>query len=129
MVEGSHGDQQGLKGDDWRRIHAQNTERKLGEVGFAISHWRDTERGDVGPGLRFGSKIIKKAKMITDENVRERILKEMKSIEEDGLEHGMREFPHYVVYARNSARRSLRKLEPLSLSELYRTVHHRNLLF
>lgn len=103
--------------------------KTLEEAGFLISHWREMERGDVEQGMTFGTKMTGKAKKIVDKNLREKILKEMKGIEDAGLKYGMREFPRYVIYARNPARKPLKVLKPLSLRELYQTVHHRDLLF
>jgi len=52
---------------------------------------------------------------------------EMKEVEEDGAEYGMREFPRYVIYARNSLT-SPKTLKPLQLRDLYHTVRRRDLL-
>jgi len=99
----------------------------LKRAGFAISHWRRTERGDVGEGMNFGAKIRERASRITSESLRRRMFHEMKEVEEDGAEYGMREFPRYVIYARNSLT-SPKTLKPLQLRDLYHTVRRRDLL-
>ena len=128
----------------WWKIH-MDVENALGEssgteytatglmetlkrAGFEISYWRRTERGDVGVGMRFGTKIGERADRIKDENLRKRILNEMKEVEEDGARYGMREFPRYVIYARNSLT-SPKTLKPLQLRDLYHTVRRKDLLF
>ena len=100
----------------------------LREAGFEIRHWRRTEKGEAGEGMRFGTKIRERANRITDKNLRKRILDEMKEVEEDGATYGMREFPRYVIYAKNSLTPP-NTLEPLSLRALFQTVRRRDLLF
>jgi len=99
----------------------------LKRAGFAISHWRRTERGDVGEGMNFGAKIRERASRITSESLRRRMFHEMKEVEEDGAEYGMREFPRYVIYARNSLT-SPKTLKPLQLRDLHHTVRRTDLL-
>ena len=101
----------------------------LVEAGFAVSHWGETERGDVGEGMTFGAKIRERAERIVDNHLKEKLLKEMEEIESLGRKYGMREFPRYVIYARNPAEGPLKVMKPLPPKELYRTVHRRDLLF
>jgi ubiquinone/menaquinone biosynthesis C-methylase UbiE len=101
----------------------------LEKAGFVVTQWRRMESCQTEPGITFGPKIIEKAKRISDRRLRETILREMRNVEKDALEHGMRELPHYAVYARNPKQRRLKKLKELPLDELYRTVHRRDLLF
>lgn len=104
-------------------------QRTLRNAGFTISHWRQVESGETEPGIKFGSKIIKKAKKIGDKRLRERILKEMQDIENDALKYGMKELPHFVVYAKNPKDKGFKRLNKLPLKELYKTIYHRELLF
>lgn len=104
-------------------------QRTLRNAGFAISHWRRMESNGKEPGIKFGSKIIKKVKKIRDKHLRERIFKEMQSVENDALKYGMKELPHFVVYAKNPKDKGFRRLNKLPLRELYKTVYHRDLLF
>ncbi|MFB0503514.1 MAG: class I SAM-dependent methyltransferase [Candidatus Bathyarchaeia archaeon] len=99
----------------------------LREAGFEISHWRRTERGEMGEGMRFGTKIRERANRIADENLRKTILDEMKEVEEDGATYGMQEFPRYAIYAKNSLTPP-KILKPLPLRALFQTVRHRDLL-
>ncbi len=52
----------------------------------------------------------------------------MQSIEKEALKYGMKELPHFVVYAKNPKEKSLIKLRKLPLKELYRTVYHKDCL-
>jgi len=104
-------------------------QRTLRKAGFVISHWRKAESDETEPGIKFGAKIIEKVKEIRHKHLRERILKEMQSIEKDALKYGMKELPHFVVYARNTKEKRLKKLRKMSLKELYRTVYRKDLLF
>ena len=129
----------------WWRIHMQiaralqettgteytpNTLKKtLEEAGFSISHWRQTEKVEIEPGLKFIPKIIEKAEKIPDERLRKSILIEMKNIERDGLKYGVRELPHFVIYAKNPKDKRLKRPKKLPLHILYKTVYHRDLLF
>jgi len=97
--------------------------KTLTNAGFIVSHWREVERGEVEPGEKFIPYIIEKAKGIPNKVLREKVLIEMKSIEEDGKKYGMRRFPRYVVYAKNPTHGRLKKLKPLPLKDLYRTTH------
>jgi SAM-dependent methyltransferase len=103
--------------------------RTLKNAGFVISHWRQAESDKTEPGIKFGPKIIKKVEKIRDKRLRGRIFREMQSIEKDALKYGMKEVPHFVVYAKNPKEKRLKKLRMLSLKELYRTVYRKDLLF
>lgn len=103
-------------------------QRALKKAGFVISHWRQAENEETEPGIKFGPLINKKAKKIRDKRLRERIFREMQSIEKDALKYGMRELPHFVVYAKNAKEKRFKKLRKLPPKELYRTVYHKNLL-
>jgi SAM-dependent methyltransferase len=100
----------------------------LRKAGFAISHWRQAESDETEPGIKFGPKIIKKVKRIRNEHLRKRIFREMQGIEKDALKYGMKELPHFVVYAKNPKKKHFKKLRKLPLQELYRTVYHKDLL-
>lgn len=104
-------------------------QRTLRKAGFVISHWRPVEGTGTEPGIRFGPKIIKKANKIRDKHLREKIFKEMQSIEKDALKYGMKELPRFVVYAKNPKDKGFKRLKRLPLKELYRTVYYRDLLF
>lgn len=97
--------------------------KTLANAGFIVSHWKELERGDVEPGEKFIPYIIEKAKRIPNKALRERVLTEMKSIEEDGKKYGMRRFPRYAIYAKNPTRGRLKKLKPLPLKALYKMTH------
>jgi len=129
----------------WWKIHIQIA-RALGETtgieytpetlqttlkkaGFEISHWKQEISEEKETGIKFGPKIIKKANKIQDKNLRTRILKNMKTIEKDALKYGMKELPHFVVYAKNPKDKRLKRLKKLPLHVLYKTVYHRDLLF
>jgi len=103
--------------------------RTLKRAGFAISHWRQVESDETEPGITFGSRILKKAKKIRDRHLRERIFREMQSIEKDALKYGMKELPHFVIYAKNPKDKRFKRLNKIPLKDLYRTVHHCDLLF
>ena len=103
-------------------------QRTLKRAGFVISRWRQAESDETEPGIQFGPKIIKKAKKIRDRHLRERIFREMQSIEKDALKYGMKELPHFVVYAKNPKEKRFKKLRKLPLKELYRTVYHKDYL-
>jgi len=103
-------------------------QRTLRKAGFIISHWRRAESDETEPGIKFGPKIIKKVEEIHDEHLRRRIFREMQSIEKDALKYGIKELPHFVVYAKNPKEKRLKKLRKLSLKELYRTVCRKDLL-
>ncbi|MGD8505725.1 MAG: hypothetical protein PVF15_03570 [Candidatus Bathyarchaeota archaeon] len=107
----------------------ESLQRTLMNAGFVVDHWKLAESDETEPGIRFGPKINKKVEQIRDKRLKGRIFKEMKSIEKDALKYGMKELPHFVVYARNPKRRNLKELEKLPLKELYRTVYRRDLLF
>ncbi len=104
-------------------------QRTLKKAGFVIGHWRQAEKEETEPGIQFGPLITEKAKKIRDKHLRERIFREMQSIEKDALKYGMRELPHFVVYAKNPKKKRLKKLRKLSLKELHRTVYRKDLLF
>ncbi len=53
----------------------------------------------------------------------------MQNIEKDALKYGMKERPHFVVYAKNPKDKRFKRLNKLPLKELYKTVYHRDLLF
>lgn len=103
-------------------------QRTLKKAGFVISHWRQAISDETEPSIQFGPKIIRKVKEIRDKHLRKRIFREMQSIEKDALKYGMKELPHFVVYAKNPKEKRLRKLRKLPLKELYRTVHRKDLL-
>jgi ubiquinone/menaquinone biosynthesis C-methylase UbiE len=103
-------------------------QRTLRKAGFVISHWKRAESDKTEPGIKFGPKIIEKVEKIPDERLRKRIFREMQSIEKDALKYGMKELPHFVVYAKNPKRKRFKKLRKLPLKELYRTVYHKDLL-
>lgn len=103
--------------------------RTLNQAGFVMSHWRRVEEAKTEPGIKFGSKIIQKAKEIRDKPLRERILREMRNIQKDAHRYGMKELPHFVVYAKRSKDKSFKRLSKPSLKELYTTVYRRDLLF
>lgn len=103
-------------------------QRTLKKAGFVISRWRQVESEETEPGIKFGPKIIKKVKEIRDKRIRERIFREMQSIEKDALKYGMKELPHFVVYAKNPREKRLKRLRRLPLKELYRTVCRKDLL-
>lgn len=100
----------------------------LKNAGFVVSHWRQAEIDEPEPGIKFGPIIIKKGKKIRDKRLRQRIFGEMQSIEKDALKYGMRELPHFAVYAKNPKEKLFRKLRKLSLKELYGTVYHKDYL-
>jgi len=104
-------------------------QRTLRKAGFVTSHWKQVESTEIESGIKFGPKIIRKAKEIRDKHIRERIFREMHSVEKDALKYGMKELPHFVVYVKNPKEKRLKKLRKLSLKELYKTVYHRDLLF
>lgn len=97
--------------------------KTLTNAGFIVSHWKELESGDVEPGEKFIPYIVEKTKRIPNKVIREKVLTEMKSIEEDGKKHGMRRFPRYVFYAKNPTHGVLKKLKPLPFRDLYRTTH------
>jgi ubiquinone/menaquinone biosynthesis C-methylase UbiE len=103
--------------------------RTLEKAGFVVSRWRQMESYETEPGITFGPKIIEKAKKISDERLRATIFREMKNIEKDTLKHGMKELPHFAVYAKNPKQKHPKKLKELPINELYRTVHRRDLIF
>ncbi len=105
----------------------QDLIKTLEKAGFIVDHWRETERGEAGLGMTFRSKMIEKVEKISEKKHRDRLLREMKDIEEEGLKYGMREFPRYVIYAKNPATKPQTLGQP-PLEDLYRTVHHRDLL-
>jgi ubiquinone/menaquinone biosynthesis C-methylase UbiE len=104
-------------------------QRTLRESGFDISHWRQMESNETEPSIRFGPKIIKKAKKIREKHLKERIFREMRNIEKDALKYGMKELPHFVVYAKNPKDKCFKRLNKLPLKELYKTVYRCDLLF
>ncbi len=104
-------------------------QRTLRKAGFVIDHVGKVENAETEPGIKFGPKIIKKAKKIRDKRLRKRIFREMQRIEKDALKHGMKEVPHFVVHARNPKDKHLKRLEKLPLDVLYKTVYHHDLLF
>lgn len=103
-------------------------QRTLKKAGFVISDWRQAENEETEPGIQFGSLITEKVKKIRDKHLRERIFREMQSIEKEALKYGMKELPHFVVYAKNPKEKSFKKLRKLPLKELYRTVYHKDYL-
>lgn len=107
----------------------ETLQRTLRKAGFIISHWRQVENAETEPGINFGPKIVKKAKEIRDRHLRERIFKEMRGIEKDALKYGMKELPHFVVYAKNPKDKCLKRLKKLHPKELHKTVYHLDLLF
>ncbi len=129
----------------WWRIHIQiaqalgeatgveytpDTLRKtLSAAGFVVSHWKRLQGEATEPGIRFGPKIITRAKQIRKKRLREGIFKEMQSIEKDALLYGMKGLPRFAAYARNVGKKRARKLKEPSLRELYRTIRRHDLLF
>lgn len=129
----------------WWKIHVQiakalreatgieytpNTlQRTLDGAGFVTSHWKKVQGEATEPGIRFGPKIITKAKQIKNKHLRERIFREMQCIEKDALRYEMRELPRFAVYARNPRRKRAKELNEPSLRELYRTIGRHDLLF
>lgn len=103
-------------------------QRTLRQAGFVTSRWRQVESDEIEPGITFGPKIIKKVKEIRDTRLKESIFEEIKSTEKAALKYGMKELPHFVVYARNPKEQHPRRLRKLPLKELYRTVHRKDLL-
>ena len=103
-------------------------QRTLKKAGFIISRWRQAESHETEHGIQFGPKIIKKVEKIRKKRLRNRIFREMQSIEKDALKYGMKELPHFVVYAKNPKEKRFKKLRKLPLKELYRTVYHKDLL-
>lgn len=101
----------------------------LEKAGFLVSHWRQVESIEPERGIKFGPRIIKKAKKIQDKRLRERILREMQRVQKQALRYGMRELPHFVVYARNPKDKIVQRENELPLKELYETVCRRDLLF
>lgn len=130
---------------DWWKIHikiAQLTGDKTGveytpkkllralkKAGFITSHWKRVQNSKTEPGIKFGPKILNKVEKIGDKSLRKTIFSEMKSIEKQALTYGMKELPHFAVYAKNPKDKALKKLEKLPLEQLYRTVCRRDLLF
>ncbi len=106
----------------------ETLQRILKKAGFVISHWRQAKNEETEPGIQFGSLITEKVKKIRDKHLRERIFREMQSIEKEALKYGMKELPHFVVYAKNPKEKRLIKLRKLPLKELYRTVYHKDCL-
>lgn len=104
-------------------------QKTLRKAGFAISDWKPLENEGTEPGIRFGSKIVEKAKQIRDRHLRKEILREMRSIEKKALTYGMKELPRFAVYARNPKNNPVKELRKLPLRVLYETVCHRELLF
>jgi hypothetical protein len=104
-------------------------QRLLRKTGFTAIRWKRLANEGIEPCIRFGSKMIAKAEMIPDEELRESVLREMQSIEKEALKYGMRELPRFVVYARNPESKPMGKLKRIPLNQLYDTVRHRELLF
>jgi len=103
--------------------------RTLSVAGFVVSHWRRAQGEAIEPGIKFGPKIIAKAKQIKNKRLRERMFEEMQGIEKDALMHGMKALPHFAIYARNPRKKLAKKLKEPPLRELYRTIRRHNLLF
>ncbi len=103
--------------------------RTLRAAGFVTSHWKRVQGEATEPGIKFGPKIITKAKQIRNKQLKERIFKEMQSIEKDALIYGMKGLPRFAAYARNAGKKQAKKLKEPSLRELYRTVRRHDLLF
>jgi len=101
----------------------------LEKAGFLVSHWRQVEIVEPERGTKFSPRIIKKAKRIQDKRLREKTLGEMQSIQKQALKYGMRELPHFVLYARNPKDEIVQEGSKLPLKELYATVYRRDLLF
>lgn len=101
----------------------------LRKARFTVSQWKQLENEGTEPGIRFGSKILEKAKQIPGKRLRSEIMREMQGIEKEALRNGMRELPRFAVYARNPENKPIVKLKKLPLSLLYNTVRHRELLF
>ncbi|NIO36098.1 hypothetical protein GTO27_00145 [Candidatus Bathyarchaeota archaeon] len=108
---------------------AATLQRTLREAGFVVSHCRDVESTGIEPGIKFGPKITERAKRIPNKHLRETILAEMQCIEKDTLRHGMKELPHFVVYARNPKNKRIKRLKKLTLKEMCETVRRHDLLF
>jgi ubiquinone/menaquinone biosynthesis C-methylase UbiE len=104
-------------------------QRVLRKAGFTVIRWKRLENEGIEPGMRFGSKMVAKAKLIADKDFGEDVLREMRSIEREALKYGMRELPRFAVYARNPESKPMGKLKRIPLNQLYDTVRHRELLF
>ena len=106
----------------------QSLMKTIKNSGFKVSHWKEFRTTYLEQYSGFGPYITERAKRVSDEKLREKLLQEIEEIDRDGEKYGMGTIPHYVVYAIKPCPAERREAKLPSLKELYDTIHHKDLL-